>query len=193
MSFTNQIMVVGRLLNNNLCKNQGILSPIAVKSSRYICRFLSSSANTTTNRHPQPQSSSYTRPPTPRIILDEDTLLSQLSPLKRIICLCPVPLGRSRVPWSGGDSFHPPNDETVDLNYQSESASSLTQECMSQQPIKIAKYRYGERYAIGVAISDPYLTHAQPVYLGGNEDDYDEMNHQRFVAEIVPSFRCDSK
>ena len=50
----------------------------------------------------------------------------------------------------------------------------------------VTKYRYGERYAIGAAVSDAYLTHAEPVSLrrGGV---------QQFVAEMVPSFRCDSK
>ena len=60
-------------------------------------------------------------------------------------------------------------------------------------PHKVAKYRYGERYALGVAISDPYLTHAQPIHLGGGDyDESDELKRQ-FVAEIVPTFRCDGK
>ena len=63
------------------------------------------------------------------------------------------------------------------------------------QPLKVAKYRYGERFAIGVAVSDPYLTHAQPVHLGGDDDGYgddDELKRQ-FSAEIVPTFRCDGE
>ena len=60
------------------------------------------------------------------------------------------------------------------------------------QPLKVAKYRYGERFAIGVAVSDPYLTHAQPVHLGSDDDGDDALN-RRFVAEIVPSFRCDGE
>jgi len=59
------------------------------------------------------------------------------------------------------------------------------------QPLKVAKYRYGERFAIGVAVSDPYLTHAQPVSLGDGDDEEDALK-RRFVAEIVPTFRCDA-
>lgn len=146
-------------------------------------RSLSSTAKT------NPQSaSSKSSPPSPQI-LDERTLLSQLSPLKRIICLCPVPLGRGRVSWSGGDSFYPESEETVSLDFQSkpDSAKDITQ----MQPLKVAKYRYGERFAIGVAVSDPYLTHATPVDLG-SEEDGDDAGKGRFVAEIVPTFRCDA-
>jgi len=59
------------------------------------------------------------------------------------------------------------------------------------QPLKVAKYRYGERFAIGVAVSDPYLTHAQPIHLGSDEDGDDSLT-RRLVAEIVPTFRCDA-
>lgn len=58
------------------------------------------------------------------------------------------------------------------------SASSSSASAVNQP--KIAKYRYGERYAIGVAVSDAYLTHAEPVLL-----------ERELVAEMVPSFRCD--
>ena len=101
-------------------------------------------------------------------ILDEQTLLSQLSPLKRILCLCPVPLGQKRLSWSGGDSC---------IGSDENPAQSQT------TPVKIHKYRYGEQYEIGVAVSDPYLTHAVPVKLVGGDG--------RFVAEMVPTFRGD--
>lgn len=56
---------------------------------------------------------------------------------------------------------------------------------ITNQPI-VNKYRYGERYAIGAAVSDAYLTHAEPVsFRRGGE--------KQFVAEMVPSFQCDSK
>lgn len=125
-------------------------------------------------------------------ILDESTLLSQLSPLKRIICLCPVPLGRTRLPWSGGDSSsHHPEDETINLNFQSH--PHMAQNVTQMQPLRVSKYRYGERFAIGVAVTDPYLTHAQPVHLGNSGSDEDGELDRRFVAEIVPTFRCDGE
>jgi len=148
-------------------------------------RYLSSTANTTsspsqhTTHRPQPQ------------ILDEHTLLSQLTPLKRIICLCPIPLGRSRIPWSGGDSNHP-EDETINLNFQSQPLN-MAQNLQQMQPLKVAKYRYGERFAIGVAVSDPYLSHAQPIRMGGSEHEDDDGLKERFVAELVPTFRCDGE
>ena len=126
----------------------------------------------------------------PPQILDECTLLSQLSPLKRVLCLCPIPLGRGRVSWSGGDSSHP-DDETIDLNFQSQ-PNTTTQNVTQMQPLKVHKYRFGERYDIGVAVSDPYLTHAIPVHLGC-EGDEDGTTKGRFVAEIVPTFRCDGE
>ena len=146
-------------------------------------RCLSSTAN------PNPPTS-HTPPTTSQQpqILDERTLLSQLSPLKRIICLCPVPLGRTRLPWSGGDSSSHPEDETINLNFQSQ--PHMAQNVTQMQPLKVSKYRYGERFAIGVAVTDPYLTHAQPVHLGNCEDG--ELD-RRFVAEIVPTFRCDGE
>ena len=149
-------------------------------------RYLSSTANTTTTSSP---SQHTTHRPQPRI-LDEHTLLSQLTPLKRIICLCPIPLGRSRIPWSGGDSNNP-EDETINLNFQSQ---PFNMDLQQMQPLKVAKYRYGERFAIGVAVSDPYLTHAQPIRMGGSDEHehYDAMK-ERFVAELVPTFRCDGE
>eukprot|EP00581_Thalassiosira_minuscula_P008060 CAMPEP_0183703602 /NCGR_PEP_ID=MMETSP0737-20130205/1295_1 /TAXON_ID=385413 /ORGANISM="Thalassiosira miniscula, Strain CCMP1093" /LENGTH=424 /DNA_ID=CAMNT_0025930391 /DNA_START=112 /DNA_END=1386 /DNA_ORIENTATION=+ len=179
-------------------------------------RSLSSTANTTPPSSTKLSSSSPSpSPPSsrPRLILNEQTLLSQLSPLKRIVCLCPVPLGRNRVSWSGGDnahhhssSYHPPDDETINLDYQS-SPSETTRNVSTVQPLTIKKYRYAERYALGVAVTDPYLTHAQPVPLSGGggggggygysgSGDYgygdDDGLKRRFVAEIVPTFRCDA-
>lgn len=151
-------------------------------------RYLSSTANTTTTSSP---SQHNTHRPHPQI-LDEHTLLSQLTPLKRIICLCPIPLGRSRIPWSGGDSNHP-EDETINLNFQSQPLN-MAQNLQQMQPLKVAKYRYGERFAIGVAVSDPYLSHAQPIYMaGGDEYKDDDEVKERFVAELVPTFRCDGE
>lgn len=148
----------------------------------------------TANTNPPSSSSSASSQPTSTpqtTILDERTLLSQLSPLKRIICLCPVPLGRGRVSWSGGDSFYPTSDETINLNFQSQ-PHAATRGITQMQPLKVAKYRYGERFAIGVAVSDPYLTHAMPVHLGSGDDDGDDFVKRRFTAEIVPTFRCDA-
>ena len=106
----------------------------------------------------------------------EQDIISQLTPLKKILCLCPVPLGRSRVSWSGGDSFVARN-QIMHMNFSKA-------DVITNQPI-VNKYRYGERYAIGAAVSDAYLTHAEPVSrIGGDK---------QFVAEMVPSFRCDSK
>jgi len=152
-------------------------------------RYLSSTANTTTS--PSSQNTQHTTRPQPQI-LDEHTLLSQLTPLKRIICLCPIPLGRSRIPWSGGDSNHP-EDETINLNFQSQ-PYNMANKLQQMQPLKVAKYRYGERFAIGVAVSDPYLSHAQPIRMGGGDEyeDDDEVK-ERFVAELVPTFRCDGE
>lgn len=146
-------------------------------------RYLSSTANTTTSS-PSENPRHTTHPQ----ILDEHTLLSQLTPLKRIICLCPIPLGRSRIPWSGGDSNHP-EDETINLNFQSQ---PFIQNLQQMQPLKVAKYRYGERFAIGVAVSDPYLSHAQPIHMGGGDYEDDDEVKERFVAELVPTFRCDA-
>lgn len=56
----------------------------------------------------------------------------------------------------------------------------------TQMQPKVTKYRYGERYAIGLAISDAYLTHAEPV-------SFKRTGLKDYVAEMVPSFRCDSK
>lgn len=40
-------------------------------------------------------------------------------------------------------------------------------------------------------MSDPYLTHAQPVHLGSDNDGDDALK-RRFTAEIVPTFLCDA-
>jgi len=93
--------------------------------------------------------------------------------MKKILCLCPIPLGRGRILWSGGDTC----DQTIHMDFQGH-------ESQTQQ--KVAKYRYGEKYVIGAAISDAYLTHAEPVPF--NKDGVNG-----YVAETVPSFRCDSK
>ena len=149
-------------------------------------RYLSSTANTT-NSSPSENPRHTTHPQ----ILDEHTLLSQLTPLKRIICLCPIPLGRSRIPWSGGDSNYP-EDETINLNFHSQ-PYNMAKNLQQMQPLKVAKYRYGERFAIGVAVSDPYLSHAQPIRMGGSEHEDDDEVKERFVAELVPTFRCDGE
>jgi len=128
-------------------------------------------------------------------IVDERTLLTQLSPLKRILCLCPVPLGRGRVSWSGGDVLAttsqppPPPQQTINLDFQTQHSNKRTTMMMQQlapppQPPKVGKYRYGERFAIGVAVSDPYLTHAVPIQLNRSKTAH-------FTAEIVPTFKGD--
>ena len=148
-------------------------------------------------------------------ILDEQTLLTQLSPLKRILCLCPVPLGRGRISWSGGDvlatTSQPQQQQTINLDFQTQHSSkrSISHDrikMMQQQlsPPKVGKYRYGERFAIGVAVSDPYLTHAvpvQPLNRGRNNTSTTTMmddnsdngtnNTTCFTAEIVPTFKGD--
>jgi len=70
----------------------------------------------------------------------------------------------------------------------------MANKLQQMQPLKVAKYRYGERFAIGVAVSDPYLSHAQPIRMGGGDEyeDDDEVK-ERFVAELVPTFRCDGE
>ncbi len=147
-------------------------------------------------------------------ILDERTLLTQLSPLKRILCLCPVPLGRGRVSWSGGDvlattTSQPPQQQTINLDFQTQHSNKRTAMMMQQQlapppPPKVGKYRYGERFAIGVAVSDPYLTHAVPIQLNRSRssssyglktassmDHNNSDNNTHFTAEIVPTFKGD--
>ena len=120
-----------------------------------------------TTSHTTPAKSDRTSSP-----VQEQDIISQLTPLKKILCLCPIPLGRERVSWSGGDSFV--GDETIHMNFRKP-------EMQTNQPI-VRKYRYGERYVIGAAISDAYLTHAEPI----NPD-------KEYIAEMVPSFRCDSE
>ena len=138
-------------------------------------------------------------------ILDERSLLTQLSPLKRILCLCPVPLGRGRVSWSGGDALATTSQpeyhhhqaaqhQIINLDFQSQHSSKRNNMMMmlqQQQQPKVAKYRYGERFAIGVAVSDPYLTHAVPVQMNGSNNNDDGMNNNGFTAEIVPTFKGD--
>ena len=181
------LLRLGSRSSNNaaaLCKGSQCTIPSVISR-----RYLSSTANTTTTSSP---SQHTTHRPQPQI-LDEHTLLSQLTPLKRIICLCPIPLGRSRIPWSGGDSNHP-EDETINLNFQSQ-PFNMAQNLQQMQPLKVAKYRYGERFAIGVAVSDPYLSHAQPIRMVGSDDEYEDDDEvkERFVAELVPTFRCDGE
>ena len=175
---------LGSRSSNNvaLCKSNQCTIPSVISR-----KYLSSTANTTTTSS---QSQHTTHRPQPQI-LDEHTLLSQLTPLKRIICLCPIPLGRSRIPWSGGDSNNP-EDETINLNFQSQ-PFNMAQNLQQMQPLKVAKYRYGERFAIGVAVSDPYLSHAQPIHMRGSDEYGDEEVKERFVAELVPTFRCDGE
>mmetsp|Transcript_6839 Transcript_6839/g.10072 ORF Transcript_6839/g.10072 Transcript_6839/m.10072 type:complete len:437 (+) Transcript_6839:145-1455(+) len=145
-------------------------------------------------------------------ILDERTLLTQLSPLKRILCLCPVPLGRGRVSWSGGDALATTTSQqqqTINLDFQTQHSSKRStshndrmrmlqqqQQQLSPPPPKVGKYRYGERFAIGVAVSDPYLTHAVPVPLNRRNrndpnDDNGTTTPTYFTAEIVPTFKGD--
>lgn len=116
--------------------------------------------------------------------MHEQRIISQLTPLKRILCLCPVPLGRGRVSWSGGDSS---NDDTGDQTTRMNIRSQPEMQKISQmQPSKVTKYRYGERYVIGAAVSDAYLTHAEPVV-------FDKVGMKGYVAEMVPTFRCDGE
>ena len=70
----------------------------------------------------------------------------------------------------------------------------MAKNLQQMQPLKVAKYRYGERFAIGVAVSDPYLSHAQPIRMGGSDEyEDDDAMKERFVAELVPTFRCDGE
>jgi len=144
-------------------------------------------------------------------ILDERTLLTQLSPLKRILCLCPVPLGRGRVSWSGGDALATTTSQqqTINLDFQTQHSNKRStshndrmrmlqqqHQQLSPPPPKVGKYRYGERFAIGVAVSDPYLTHAVPVPLNRRNrndpnDDNGTTTPTYFTAEIVPTFKGD--
>ncbi|KAL7458032.1 hypothetical protein ACHAWC_009557 [Mediolabrus comicus] len=142
-------------------------------------------------------------------ILDEQTLLTQLSPLKRILCLCPVPLGRGRISWSGGDSLattttSPTRDDTINFDFQTKPYSAQRDMIPNSWPppsydnasspqLKVSKYRYGERFAIGVAVSDPYLTHAVPVHLNkrGRSSSNGGTNNGGFTCEIVPTFKGD--
>lgn len=121
------------------------------------------------------------------MVLDERTLVSQLSPLKRVVCLCPVPLGRGRVSWSGGGI----NSQiaSADAEFASNSAADD-----GSSSAKLRKYRYGERYAIGVAVSDPYLSHAFPVDFAPSESSRYGVdgNGREFMAEVVPTYRCDA-
>ncbi|KAL7515997.1 hypothetical protein ACHAWX_001058 [Stephanocyclus meneghinianus] len=115
--------------------------------------------------------------------MHEQRIISQLTPLKRILCLCPVPLGRGRVSWSGGDSS---NDDTGNQATHTNFRSQPEMQKISQtQPSKVTKYRYGERYVIGAAVSDAYLTHAEPVV-------FDKVGMKGYVAEMVPTFRGDA-
>ena len=141
---------------------------------RFLERILVCSLSTTTN---------YTAPTKAggaSVPINEQDIISQLTPLKKILCLCPVPLGRGRVSWSGGDSSE---GETTHMNFQSQ---PKMQKITQMQPLKVTKYRYGERYVIGAAVSDAYLTHAVPVRL-------DKAGLNSYVAEMVPTFRCDGK
>lgn len=172
--------------------------------------------SSTTSRFNQSSKSTETTVDKNDNILDEQTLLTQLSPLKRILCLCPVPLGRGRVSWSGGDasagsaaSGTPQQSQhqlqALALHQRSISQSSnwpllppspTTSSSSSPPQSTVTKYRYGERFAIGVAVSDPYLTHAIPVHLnygcsGTETSSDDDRNNTVFTAEIVPTFKGD--
>jgi hypothetical protein len=69
------------------------------------------------------------------------------------------------------------------MNFQSQPEM---QKISQMQPLKVTKYRYGERYEIGAAVSDAYLTHAEPVV-------FDRVGKKGYVAEMVPTFRCDGE
>lgn len=148
---------------------------IIIRPSNTIYRFARISHGLASQSRALSSTTNYTIPPS--VPTNEQDIISKLTPLKKILCLCPIPLGRSRVSWSGGDSFVVRN-QTMNMNFSQA-------DIPTNQP-NVTKYRYGERYAIGAAVSDAYLTHAEPVSLrrGGV---------QQFFAEMVPSFRCDSK
>jgi len=203
------------MLLQNLLRSQQNHASLIVK------RRSMSSSTTSRFNHP-PDNSDHSS------ILEERTLLTQLSPLKRIVCLCPVPLGRGRVSWSGGDelatptptsqTYHPANQTTINLDFQSQYSSKRNssntnnnkmmmmmmheQQLASPSP-KVTKYRYGERFAIGVAVSDPYLTHAIPVHLSSNNGssrgggannatgNSSDGSGNGYIAEIVPTFKGD--
>ena len=106
--------------------------------------------------------------------------------------------------WSGGDSFYPAPpqhdyEQTLHFNHYSQQQQVVPPPPRlpnNNNNIKqVAKYRYGERFAIGVAVSDAYLTHARPIhFLGSSSGSGSEAeDERRFTAEIVPTFRCDGK
>ena len=199
--------------------------------ANYLCsrsqkhHLLLNNAALITRRCMSSTTSRVTSPPPPKLsseanddigvpqILDEQTLLTQLSPLKRILCLCPVPLGRGRISWSGGDSLattttSPTRDDTINFDFQSKPYSEQRNMIPNSWPpssydnaslstsspqLKVSKYRYGERFAIGVAVSDPYLTHAVPVHLNsrGRSSSNGGTNTGGFSCEIVPTFKGD--
>lgn len=189
-----------------------MLLPTLTRSQHNASLITRRCMSSTTSRFNHPPTSSKTADDSENSsipILDERTLLTQLSPLKRILCLCPVPLGRGRVSWSGGDAlattttpqeYH--HHQTINLDFQSQFSSkrnsshkdNMMMQQQQQQPPKVTKYRYGERFAIGVAVSDPYLTHAIPVHLSSNSPNTghnDGDNGHGFTAEIVPTFKGD--
>jgi len=67
-------------------------------------------------------------------------------------------------------------DETLNPSF-----SRKVEDVTQMQPFK-AK-RYGERFSLGMAISDPYLSHAVPINLNHEEN---------YIATIVPTFPSDS-
>lgn len=138
---------------------------VAARIAGRCARYRSSTAS----KPPSSSSRPSRRPSAPRV-LDERTLLSRLAPLKkRVVCLCPVPLGRGRTSWAGG------GDDAAAVG---------------------KKYRYAERYAIGAAVTDPHLTSARPVAPSsgyGEEGGGGREERRRFVAEVVPTFRGDGE
>ena len=132
-------------------------------------------------------------------MLDESGLLASLTPLRRILCVVPVPLGRGRVSWSGGDPVRPDDGETLHLNFGTRSAAGkdrTEEEGLEGQPFRVRRFRYGERYELGLAVTDPGLTRAVPVALDGRNsgDDLASVrgDGRGFTAELVPSFAGDA-
>jgi len=186
------LLVAPRSIAQRFCQNS-VTNPITVHFARTSAiRAFASNYNSTTEPSPKLKPDAATSPPLNReaplddrslssssacpAILDEKTLVSRLSPLKRILCLCPVPLGRKRIPWTGGDPRCTGSNDNHAITMDSQS--------FHRESVKVTKYRYGEQFAIGLAVSDPYLTHSLPITLAGEVGG--------FVAELMPTFRCDS-
>mmetsp|Transcript_35455 Transcript_35455/g.79561 ORF Transcript_35455/g.79561 Transcript_35455/m.79561 type:complete len:404 (+) Transcript_35455:276-1487(+) len=121
-------------------------------------------------------------------MVDESALLSGLAPSRRILCVVPVPLGRGRVSWTGGDPVLPDDDRTLHLDFGRRGAEH--EAGMRGQPFRVRRFRYGERYEVGLAVTDPGLTAAYPVSPEGPGGG--ETPGGGFAAELVPSFCGDA-